>query len=80
MEIQFVDARGLPIADAPVAVSEAPASMRDLGLVTDRQGRVRMDATVAGLYRFVIHVGGRPLAASARLEPGGEAQLKVQVR
>lgn len=41
------------------------------------QGWIRIDGAVAGDYRFVVHVAGQSLQASARLAPGMSVQRRA---
>lgn len=79
MTIQYLDAHGQPLADAIVAVTNAPGQIHDMGMMTDDNGNISFSPPEEGQYTFSVSSNGNTQQVSVYLSPGeGSKQVVVE--
>lgn len=66
--LRLLRADGTPAADALVSVAQAPQPVPDLGLVADGDGRLVLDAAVAGPHVLSVWVDGHAHTLALRID------------
>lgn len=77
--VAFEDSAGRPLADAVVSIASAPGEFRDIGMVTDERGAIKLGDANDGVYDFAVFTAGASHRVSAHIT-SSDARVTVVVR